>query len=132
MFTGMLEGIKEEALGFLYNVQVQTQEIEPAPSLIKPVPAPRLSAAAAGADADTESAGNRAPAALRASGADQSTSASGVIYTGPAEDGGVETLTDEQEEGDPVLAAPRRDRRAAKRANSKNRTKPPKSKKQRN
>ncbi len=132
MFTGMLEGIKEEALGFLYNVQVQTQEIEPAPSLIKPVPAPRLSAAAAGADADTESAGNRAPAALRASGTDQSTSASGVIYTGPAEDGGVETLTDEQEEGDPVLAAPRRDRRAAKRANSKNRTKPPKSKKQRN
>ena len=49
--------------------------------------------------------GQSAPAALRASGADQSTSASGVIYTGPAEDGGVETLTDEQEEGDPGLAA---------------------------
>ncbi|MBD0022760.1 preprotein translocase subunit SecA [Gordonia pseudamarae] len=130
MFTGMLEGIKEEALGFLYNVQVQTQEIAPAPSLSKPVPAPMLSAAAA-AQAENEAAGTQAPAALRAVGIGEGGPAdSEMTYSGPAENGGVEILTDEEEEGDPALTS-RRERRAAARAGTKGGAKPPKSKKRR-
>ncbi|GAB05862.1 preprotein translocase subunit SecA [Gordonia amarae] len=128
MFTGMLEGIKEEALGFLYNVQVQTEEVAPAPTLTKPVPAPMLSAAAQG---DGEPSGTQAPAALRAVGVDGSGPVdSDMTYSGPTESGGVEILTDEEEEGDPVLAS-RRERRAAARAGAKGGAKPPKSKKRR-
>ncbi|MGV0715308.1 preprotein translocase subunit SecA [Mycolicibacterium sp. XJ662] len=97
MFVGMLEGLKEESVGFLFNVQV---EAAPAPA-VAPVAAPtglaEFAAAAAakatgeGAVATKErpaptGAGAPAqPAALRAKGIDNDPPP--LTYTGPSEDG---------------------------------------------
>jgi preprotein translocase subunit SecA len=72
MFSALLEGLKEESVGFLFNVQVQVAEPvaeDPAPALAAPVPAgPALSQLAEQAEP--------APRPL--------------TYTGPAEGGGTE------------------------------------------
>ncbi|MGE2725565.1 preprotein translocase subunit SecA [Mycolicibacterium pulveris] len=97
MFVGMLEGLKEESVGFLFNVQV---EAAPTPT-VAPVAAPsglaEFAAAAAGkatqegAVATKErpapgGAGTPAqPAALRAKGIDNDSPP--LTYTGPSEDG---------------------------------------------
>ena len=92
MFVGMLDGLKEESVGFLFNVTV---EAAPAPQEPKwrPSPRPRVwpsSAAAAAAKAGdggvaTEERRPPAPAALRAKGIDDE--APPLTYTGPSEDG---------------------------------------------
>ncbi|MGO9034021.1 preprotein translocase subunit SecA, partial [Mycobacterium sp.] len=89
MFTGMLEGLKEESVGFLFNVSV---EAVPAPQ-VGPVEEPEdlaefATAAAASAQqrATGGSAGPREPAtALRARGIE--TESPELTYSGPAEDG---------------------------------------------
>ncbi|MGV0798490.1 preprotein translocase subunit SecA, partial [Mycolicibacterium elephantis] len=88
MFVGMLEGLKEESVGFLFNVQV-----EPAPApAVAPVAAPSglaEFAAAAAAKATEEGAvatkERPAPAPLRAKGIDNDSPP--LTYTGPSEDG---------------------------------------------
>ena len=140
MFTGMLEGLKEETLGFLYNVQVQTQPAQPAPQLQTPVPAPSLSGASAGTQAaGTQAAGaqtgsgTQAPAALRAVGVEEAAGDdTGITYSGPSETGGTQVHSEDEEHDDPaVVAASRRERRAAARSTGKAGAKPPKSKKKR-
>src|SRR5271168_2968397 len=89
MFTGMLDGLKEESVGFLFNVSV---EAVPAPQ-VGPVEEPEdlaefASAAAANAQqrVAAASAEPREPAtALRAKGIE--TAAPELTYSGPAEDG---------------------------------------------
>jgi preprotein translocase subunit SecA len=89
MFTGMLDGLKEESVGFLFNVSV---EAVPA-SQVGPVEEPEdlaefATAAAASAQqrAAAASAEPREPAtALRAKGIE--TAAPELTYSGPAEDG---------------------------------------------
>jgi preprotein translocase subunit SecA len=92
MFSGMLEGLKEESVGFLFNVSV---EAVPAPQ-VGPVEEPEdlaefATAAAASAQQRTaggaaESAGPReAATALRAKGIE--TQSPELTYSGPAEDG---------------------------------------------
>ena len=92
MFTGMLEGLKEESVGFLFNVSV---EAVPAPQ-VGPVEEPEdlaefATAAAASAQqratgGSAGSAGSREPAtALRAKGIE--TESPELTYSGPAEDG---------------------------------------------
>jgi preprotein translocase subunit SecA len=92
MFTGMLEGLKEESVGFLFNVSV---EAVPAPQ-VGPVEEPEdlaefATAAAASAQqratgGPAGSAGPREPAtALRAKGIE--TESPELTYSGPAEDG---------------------------------------------
>ena len=89
MFTGMLEGLKEESVGFLFNVTV---EAVPAPQ-VGPVAEPEdlaEFATAAAASAQQRSGGaataTREPAtALRAKGIE--TESPELTYTGPAEDG---------------------------------------------
>ncbi|MGV0837546.1 preprotein translocase subunit SecA [Mycolicibacterium thermoresistibile] len=95
MFVGMLEGLKEESVGFLFNVAV-----EPAAApAVAPVSAPTglaefAAAAAAKAQQTTQGGGvatkdRPAPApALRAKGIDNE--APPLTYSGPAEDGSVE------------------------------------------
>jgi preprotein translocase subunit SecA len=96
MFTGMLDAVKEESVGFLFNVQV---EAAPRPA-VAPVDAPEglaeFAAAAARSggqqpttDAPVQPAPSRpAPTALRAKGIDDQAERP-MTYSGPAEDGGV-------------------------------------------
>ncbi|GAM46339.1 preprotein translocase subunit SecA [Nocardia seriolae] len=72
MFAAMLEGLKEESVGFLFNLPVEVQQPQPvgvnvAAGLQSPVgnrPLPT--------EEDAAAAGNGAPAALRAKGIDES------------------------------------------------------------
>ncbi|NED65997.1 preprotein translocase subunit SecA, partial [Streptomyces sp. SID10244] len=87
MFSGMLEGLKEETLQFLYNVQVQTEQAAPAAA---PAPAPAVAPALAGAGNGAAPAPvggeQEAPAALRAVGVEQPEVP--MTYSGPSEGGG--------------------------------------------
>ncbi len=112
MFTGMLDGLKEESVGFLFNVAV---EAAPAQE-VAPVAAPEgleefATAAAAG--------GARAAAAqaLRAKGIDgDDGEGPGLTYSGPAEDGSAQV---QRGNGEPKPSATtggsRRERREAAR-----------------
>ncbi|MCH9642079.1 MAG: preprotein translocase subunit SecA [Actinomycetia bacterium] len=93
MFVGMLEGMKEESVGFLFNVGV---EAAPAPAVSSMETPPGLAEFAAAAAAAAESgkggvATKRRPAAsagLRAKGTGDG--APPLTYSGPSEDGSVE------------------------------------------
>ncbi|MDH3061429.1 preprotein translocase subunit SecA, partial [Gordonia alkanivorans] len=130
MFTGMLEGLKEEALGILFNAQVQTEQ--PAPQAPLPTAADLRAAVGAGAPAPAPAAdsGAQVPAALRGSGA--SGGDVPMTFSGPDEGGGTVVHSEEEELAGAADSASRRERRAAARANTKgSRPKPPKAKKQR-
>ncbi|GAA1479978.1 preprotein translocase subunit SecA [Gordonia sinesedis] len=136
MFSGMLEGLKEETLQFLFNVQVQTEpadQVQAPAAASKREPAPALAGAAAGSGARSNGSGQQAPAALRAVGVDDDDEDTPMTYSGPKEGGGTVVRSEEEELEDPALvSASRRERRAAARASSKgSRPKPPKSKKKR-
>ncbi|MBD8053479.1 preprotein translocase subunit SecA [Rhodococcus ruber] len=129
MFVGMLEGLKEESVGFLFNLQVEAAQPQPgpgvgvtaasaaataqaAPTLTKPAPAP---AAPAPAPAP-------APATLRAKGLDEDDDRS-LTYTGPAEDGSAQVrrspATSSPAASAPGTTGTRRQRREAARKQSK-------------
>jgi preprotein translocase subunit SecA len=110
MFTGMLEGLKEESVGFLFNVQVEAQQ---APQ-VAPVAAPQgLAQFASEAERAEQNAAQEqaVPAALRAKGIENKAPA--MTYSGPAEDGSAEV----RREGGRHAAGPgsRRERREAAR-----------------
>jgi preprotein translocase subunit SecA len=135
MFSGMLEGLKEETLQFLFNVQVQTEAPPvPAPAAAtRREPAPALAGAAAG-NGSANTAARQAPPALRAVGvSDSAPDESEISYSGPDEDGSTVVHSEADELEDPALvSATRRERRAAARAQGKTTGgKPPKSKKKR-
>ncbi|GAA4473253.1 preprotein translocase subunit SecA [Rhodococcus olei] len=132
MFTAMLDGLKEESVGFLFNLQVEAapaQEqsgwtaaaaaarndtgaatgqaaphTEPAPRT-EPAPLPTEEAAA-------EAARTAAPAALRAKGLDEEDETR-LTFSGPAEDGTAAVRTT----GEPAhtVGPTRRERRQAER-----------------
>ena len=141
MFVGMLDGLKEESVGFLFNVTV---EAAPAPA-VAPVAAPpglaefAAAAAKAAAAAGPATSGPEggvatkerrpaAPAALHAKGIDDE--APPLTYTGPSEDGSAQV----QRRSGGRHAAPagtpaggtRRERREAARRQGRG-PKPPKS-----
>lgn len=129
MFAAMLEGLKEESVGFLFNLQVEVQQPQPQGSAV----APGLrSPVGAQAPAPVEEPVNGAPAALRAKGIDQR-DVSGLTYSGPDEGGHAARHSDREEYGaDPADdGMTRRERREAARADSRHATKPPKSKRRR-
>jgi preprotein translocase subunit SecA len=117
MFVGMLEGLKEESVGFLFNVQV---EAAPAPT-VAPVAAPsglaQFAAEAAAKAQDSAVATKERPAGLRAKGIEDS--APPLTYSGPSEDGSAQV----QRDGGGKRAAPtgtsRRERREAARQQAK-------------
>ncbi|RDI53192.1 preprotein translocase subunit SecA [Nocardia mexicana] len=130
MFAAMLEGLKEESVGFLFNLQVEVQQPQPqgvgvAPGLQSPV-----GAGAPAAPVDEPVNGGGAPAALRAKGIDQR-DVGGLTYSGPDEGGHAAKHSDAEEYGGRSDdGTTRRERREAARAESKH-TKPPKSKRRR-
>ena len=92
MFIGMLDGMKEESVGFLFNVQV---EAAPQPA-VAPVAAPpgladfaAAAAAAQGQGAQGAVATKERPNPLRAKGIDDNGQPP-LVYTGPSEDGSAE------------------------------------------
>jgi preprotein translocase subunit SecA len=139
MFVGMLDGMKEESVGFLFNIAV---EATPAPA-VAPVAAPQglseLADAAAEpvrrgtATAAAQRGGGRhaapesvAPNPFRAKGIDEE--APPLTYTGPSEDGSAQVQRNGGEAtpaGVPAGAS-RRERREAARRQGRG-PKPPKS-----
>ena len=113
MFVGMLEGMKEESVGFLFNVQV---EAAPAPT-VAPVAAPSgLAEFAKSAAAAAEQQGGVATkerTQLRAKGIDDQSRP--LTYSGPSEDGGVEIKRSGSGDGKPAGGGSRRERREAAR-----------------
>ncbi len=127
MFSGMLDAMKEEAVGFLFNVTVEAVPAAPA-AQVAPVAAPSgLAEFAAQAAAQGQQSGvatkerqQRAPSALRAKGIDDQ--APPLTYTGPSEDGSAQVQRQSGEGGpsSPRHAAPsRRERREAARRQAK-------------
>ncbi|MFE2999021.1 preprotein translocase subunit SecA [Nocardia sp. NPDC059246] len=119
MFAAMLEGLKEESVGFLFNLQVEVQQPQPvgvnvAAGLQSPVgnrPLPTEEDAAAN--------GNGVPAALRAKGIDES-GPRGLSYSGPDEGGHAAIRSDRDEYGlEDGQGGTRRERREAARAQGK-------------
>jgi preprotein translocase subunit SecA len=136
MFMAMLDGMKEESVGFLFNVTV---EAVPAPQ-VAPVETPEglveLGATTAGAqDGDTGAPAavrEEAPSTLRAKGIENDAPA--MTYSGPSEDGSAQVQRNgggEQKTPAGVPAgASRRERREAARRQGRG-AKPPKSVKRR-
>ncbi|MGC1805774.1 MAG: preprotein translocase subunit SecA, partial [Mycobacterium sp.] len=106
MFSGMLEGLKEESVGFLFNVAV---EAVPAPQ-VGPVAEPEdLAEFAAAAAAAARESGT----ALRTKGIDNESPQ--LTYTGPAEDGSAQVQGNGGKTPAGVSGGTRRERREAAR-----------------
>ncbi|GAA1887665.1 preprotein translocase subunit SecA [Williamsia serinedens] len=132
MFSAMLDAIKEESVGFLFNVAVEANPapeqapvaapVQPAPT---PAPAPRpLPTEEPVAAQPGRSA---APTALRAKGFEDEQR--DLVYTGPAENGGTREISDGADTAG--VSASRRERRAAARQSGRSTTKPPKARRKR-
>lgn len=119
MFTAMLDGLKEESVGFLFNINVEVQQ--PDGAAVAPQQAPEGLAEFASAAAQA------AHGELRAKGLEESTPE--LTYSGPAEDGSAQSR---HENG--AASAPgggtRRERREAAR-NAGRTSKPAKSRRKR-
>ncbi len=129
MFMAMLEGMKEESVGFLFNVSV---EAVPAPQVaVAPVEAPE-GLAELTATEDDVSEPEETPTTLRAKGIDDE--APTLTYSGPSEDGSAQVQRNgggaEKTSAGVAGGGSRRERRAAARQQGRG-TKPPKSVKRR-
>ncbi|MCW4352298.1 preprotein translocase subunit SecA [Hoyosella sp. YIM 151337] len=120
MFAGMLEGLKEEVVGFLFNIAIEQpgQQAAGQPTVQSAPPAQVLSGAGASPLAQAAAA-SRTPvaagaagvgAALRARGLEEERSTKGLTFSGPSETGGTEVRRDD---GSDAESGNRRSRRAA-------------------
>ncbi|WP_051169216.1 preprotein translocase subunit SecA, partial [Nocardia abscessus] len=102
MFTAMLDGLKEESVGFLFNLPVEVQQPQPEGVEVGPGLRSPVGAMAAPRPLPTEEApaanGHAAPAALRARGIDD-TAPRGFSYSGPDEGGRAAVHSDAEEYG---------------------------------
>ncbi|MDT5204977.1 MAG: preprotein translocase subunit SecA, partial [Mycobacterium sp.] len=85
MFTGMLDGLKEESVGFLFNVAVEAVPTQQVGAVDEPDGLAEFAAAAAGAQQHSGGAAREPAPALRTKGIDNQEPQ--LTYTGPAEDG---------------------------------------------
>ncbi|WP_370944435.1 preprotein translocase subunit SecA [Amycolatopsis sp. cg5] len=127
MFNAMLESLKEEAVGFLFNLQVEVAEPEPAaedatalPAGVSPngngqAPEGRHSRPAPPQPPTTDT--KSVPSALRGKGLENGNPQTGLTFSGPAEDGEAESHADSA--GDSDASGTRRERRAAQREQAK-------------
>ncbi|GAA4621766.1 hypothetical protein [Saccharopolyspora hordei] len=147
MFNAMLEALKEESVGFLFNVQVEaaepqqapeepsvpvsvsqvgsgTPDVQPTPQPApQPAPQPKRNRPASAGPALSQIGGapavggDKVPAALRGNGLG-GPAQQRLSYSGPNESGGVETSSDAAQ-GPQARGGTRRERRAAARAEAK-------------
>jgi preprotein translocase subunit SecA len=139
MFMAMLDGMKEESVGFLFNVSV---EAVPAPQVdVAPVEQPEglaeFAAAAGGSTGEDERERAKEPVStLRAKGIDDSSDSEtpALTYSGPSEDGSAQVQRNgggaAKTSAGAAAGGSRRERRAAARQQGRG-TKPPKSVKKR-
>ncbi len=127
MFQGMLESLKEESVGYVFNAAVEPAQ--PGIELGVETGAPAVQSQPLPTDVTpAEEPKAPAPVALRAKGfGDQPEPA--LTYSGPDEDGHAQVSLAKRDGGDSV--ASRRERRAGQRSDAKGKAKPPKSKKRR-
>jgi len=139
MFMAMLDGLKEESVGFLFNVAVEAAPTPEATAAAEPEELAELATAAAATAQQRVAAGAPAgvrqavPNALRAKGIDDESRS--LTYTGPSEDGSAQV---QRRSGDGSQRTPagvpagasRRERREAARRQARG-AKPPKSAKRR-
>ncbi|QNG19427.1 preprotein translocase subunit SecA [Rhodococcus triatomae] len=143
MFTGMLEGLKEESVGFLFNLQVEAAapqttgtgvDVTAASAAASAQSAPAVGGSAprqaAPAPAPTPTA-QPAPPALRAKGLDDAEPARGLTFSGPSEDGGTQSRRETAGGGDGATVGTRRERREAARKQTKSGKKGGRSKRKR-
>jgi preprotein translocase subunit SecA len=139
MFNAMLDSLKEEAVGFLFNLQVEQAEPEPQP---EPQPAAAVPGGGNGQSPNGhhgDGEGRHArpvpeqpqqpeadpvPTALRGKGLDGSAASAGLTFSGPSEGGGVQSRgNDDGRSAGSGSGAPaggtRRERRAAARQQAK-------------
>lgn len=132
MFTGMLEGLKEESVGFLFNLQVEAGTPQGGGAPVSVTAASAAAAAAGGPalgqpSAPASESAPAAPVALRAKGLDDE-QPRGLTLSGPAEDGSAQVSRAAGDvDGEPGT---RRERREAARADAKSK-RAPKSKRKR-
>jgi preprotein translocase subunit SecA len=130
MFTGMLDGLKEESVGFLFNVQVEAAPPTPAvgqqavPEGLAAFAA--AAAAAAGAQRSGPAADDGQPVrpaapALRAKGIEDGEPDTPLTFTGPSEDGDaqVQRRNGGAQQTAAATGTTRRERREAARKASK-------------
>jgi preprotein translocase subunit SecA len=126
MFNAMLDSLKEEAVGFLFNLQVE--QAEPQASAPEDATVVPVGTSANGNGQATEGRHSRpappqqpttdtkaVPSALRGKGLGGGSQA-GLTFSGPAEDGNAESHADAESDD---TAGTRRERRAAQRAQAK-------------
>lgn len=131
MFMAMLDGLKEESVSMLFNLQIEVQQPPQSegmpvdPGLRSPVGA--MAGARPIPPQPPVPGGPMAPAPLRARGIDQN-GPRGLSYSGPDEGGHAEVHSDAQEYGSgPAHQGTRRERREAARAQGKPQQRGPKS-----
>ncbi|MFA4080111.1 preprotein translocase subunit SecA [Mycobacteroides salmoniphilum] len=123
MFTAMLDGLKEESVGFLFNINVEvTSPAEDAAGTVAPQAAPEGLAEFASAAAQA------AQGELRAKGLEESTPE--LTYSGPAEDGSAQSRHEAGGGDSASGGGTRRERREAAR-NAGRTSKPPRSRRKR-
>ncbi|MQA10094.1 MAG: preprotein translocase subunit SecA [Pseudonocardiaceae bacterium] len=136
MFNAMLESLKEETVGFLFNLQVESEEQTPPATEATQVPVGAV-AGSDGASANGQPSGGRharvddeppasketaVPTALRGKGLERQHDQRGLTFSGPAEDGGVDSRggdPDGDGGGGQQGGGSRRERRAAAREQAK-------------
>ncbi|MCU1684234.1 MAG: secA [Amycolatopsis sp.] len=130
MFNAMLDSLKEEAVGFVFNLQVEAAEPAPAaaPEQATALPVGATNGNGNGAAVDSGRHSRPAPpqppttdtksvpSALRGKGLGGGSQAN-LTFSGPDEDGGVESRSDAADDDD--TSGTRRDRRAAQRTTAK-------------
>ena len=125
MFIGMLDAMKEESVGYLFNITVEAVPATPA-AQVAPVAAPTglaEFAAQAAAQAQTQEGGvatkerQPAPSGLRAKGIDDE--APPLTYSGPSEDGSAEVTRSGGGSRRAAQTTSRRERREAARRQAK-------------
>ncbi|MCR6031452.1 preprotein translocase subunit SecA [Nocardioides sp. zg-579] len=105
MFAAMMDGIKEEAVGFLFNLEVQVEE-EPAPTLSV---AEGLQSPVGQVDGAAAAAEPQAPH-IRAKGLDAPSRPQQLAYSAPSVDGEAEVATRVEQEEDEFAGTGRNDR----------------------
>ncbi|MFD4251265.1 preprotein translocase subunit SecA [Amycolatopsis thermoflava] len=123
MFNAMLDSLKEEAVGFLFNLQVEAAQPQEAAA---PAAAAPVAATGNGRHAQPvpqqqpEPPRSPVPSALRGKGLGNENPQQGLTFSGPAEQGGVQSRGTATASSDGQGAAgTRRERRAAARTQAK-------------
>jgi preprotein translocase subunit SecA len=114
MFAAMMDGIKEESVGFLFNLQVEVEdEADDEEELVQPVvpqvsaATPQIDFAQAAAHAPGAQATQQHAPTIRAKGLDKPNRPQNLSYSAPSEDGEVEVHAAPEADDDPFAGVGR-------------------------